>query len=328
MGIRPQQEIRKWELGLRNENGKNSDLKSKIRDPKSKIKGVPIIAMTAHAMAGDHEKSLQAGMLDHVTKPIDPEHLFATLLKWIRPREGHAEASVQETGIADKADRPVAETAFASGSNVPADWEEFPAALPGFDLDEGLKRLQGNHKLYKKLLLNFAGSYADATEDIRQALDSADYKNAHQLVHSLKGVAGNLAAGRLQKATVGLEKLVKNADPNAPPEPESIESKLEVLKSALDQALGAIETLKTVDEAGDSESSADLSAAATVDVDKDSIRRLREAAEMGDVTGVVSVTDKIASQTNGFSAYRTKIMQLADDFDFDGILEVTDQLES
>ncbi|MGB9437737.1 MAG: transporter substrate-binding domain-containing protein, partial [Desulfobacterales bacterium] len=327
-GYTAAKEIRKWELGLRNENGKNSDLKSKIRDPKSKIKGVPIIAMTAHAMAGDHEKSLQAGMLDHVTKPIDPEHLFATLLKWIRPREGHAEASVQETGIADKADSPVAETACASGSNVPADWEEFPAALPGFDLDEGLKRLQGNHKLYKKLLLNFAGSYADATEDIRQALDSADYKNAHQLVHSLKGVAGNLAAGRLQKATVGLEKLVKNADPNAPPEPESIESKLEVLKSALDQALGAIETLKTVDEAGDSESSADLSAAATVDVDKDSIRRLREAAEMGDVTGVVSVTDKIASQTNGFSAYRTKIMQLADDFDFDGILEVTDQLES
>ena len=284
--------------------------------------------MTAHAMAGDHEKSLQAGMLDHVTKPIDPEHLFATLLKWIRPREGHAEASAQETGIADKADRPVAETAFASGSNVPADWEEFPAALPGFDLDEGLKRLQGNHKLYKKLLLNFAGSYANATEDIRQALDSADYKNAHQLVHSLKGVAGNLAAGRLQKATVGLEKLVKHADPNAPPEPESIESKLEVLKNALDQALGAIETLKTGDEASDSESSADLSAATIVDVDIESIRRLREAAEMGDVTGVVSITDKIASQTNGFSAYRAKITQLADDFDFDGILEVTDQLES
>jgi hypothetical protein len=125
-----------------------------------------------------------------------------------------------------------------------------------------------------------------------------------------------------------LEKLVKNADPNAPPEPESIESKLEVLKNALDQALGAIETLKTVDEAGDSDSSADLSAAAIVDVDIDSIRRLREAAEMGDVTGVVSVTDKIASQTNGFSAHRAKIMQLADDFDFDGILEVADQLKS
>ncbi len=81
--------------------------------------------------------------------------------------------------------------------------------------------MQGNHKLYKKLLLNFAGSYANTTQDIRRALDLADYKNAHHLVHSLKGVAGNLAAGRLQKATVGLEKIVKHADPNAPPAPES-----------------------------------------------------------------------------------------------------------
>jgi two-component system sensor histidine kinase/response regulator len=284
--------------------------------------------MTAHAMAGDHEKSLQAGMFDHVTKPIDPEHLFATLLKWIRPRQVQAGASPQETGIADKPDRVAANTTLVPGSNTPADGKEFPAILAGFDLDQGLKRLQGNHKLYKKLLLNFAGSYANTTQDIRRALDSADYKTAHHLVHSLKGVAGNLAAGRLQKATVGLEKIVKHADPNAPPAPESIASRLDVLKDALDQALGAIETLKTGEEAINSESSADLPASTIVDVDKDAIRRLREAAEMGDVTEVVSIADNIESQTNGFSPYRAKITQLADDFDFDGILELTDQLEN
>ena len=48
---------------------------------------LPIIAMTAHAMAGDEDKSLQAGMNGHVTKPIDPDQLFATLQKWIQPRE-------------------------------------------------------------------------------------------------------------------------------------------------------------------------------------------------------------------------------------------------
>ena len=46
----------------------------------------PIIAMTAHAMSGDEQKSLDAGMNDHVTKPIDPERLFATLQKWIKPK--------------------------------------------------------------------------------------------------------------------------------------------------------------------------------------------------------------------------------------------------
>ena len=51
---------------------------------------LPIIAMTAHAMAGDREQSLQAGMNDHVTKPIDPDALFAVLLRWVRPGEREA----------------------------------------------------------------------------------------------------------------------------------------------------------------------------------------------------------------------------------------------
>jgi len=177
-------------------------------------------------------------------------------------------------------------------------------------------------------LLNFGGSYSNATHDIRQALDSADYENAHQLVHSLKGVAANLAAGRVQKATIELEKLVKHADTNTPPNSESIDSKLDVLKNALDQALGAVESLKTGDEVMNTELLADSSALAPVDVDKETIRRLRDAAEMGDVTEVVAIADEIASQANGFSPYRARIAQLADDFDFDGILQLTDKLGS
>ena len=52
-----------------------------IRNLESEIRNVPIIAMTAHAMAGDEDKSFQAGMNGHVTKPIDPEQLFGTLQK-------------------------------------------------------------------------------------------------------------------------------------------------------------------------------------------------------------------------------------------------------
>jgi PAS domain S-box-containing protein len=333
-GYTATRKIREWESGMRNSEfgmrnniGKKSDLKSEIRDPKSEIKGLPIIAMTAHAMAGDYEKSLEAGMVGHVTKPIDPEHLFATLIKWIQPRDLTPGTSTPATDIGDKSALAAAATAPMPGSTSAVDEGEFPASLPGFDLDEGLKRLQGNRLLYKKLLLNFAGSYANTPRDIRQALDSADYENAHQLVHSLKGVAANLAAGRLLKATVELEKLVKHADPNAPPEPESIESRLDVLKGALDQTLAAIKTLKPGDEALEAELSVDPSASPPVDLDKEAVRRLREAAEMGDVTEVVSIADEIGSQAAGFSIYRAKIAQLADDFDFDGILQLMDELD-
>ncbi|MBE9544080.1 MAG: response regulator, partial [Proteobacteria bacterium] len=149
--------IRKWETGIRNsewgmgnKDEENSDLKSQIRNPKSQIENqasnlqpltsnLPIIAMTAHAMTGDYEKSLEAGMVDHVTKPIDPEHLFAILLKWIRPREVPTGASAPETGIDEQQPATAAaDITLVTGSNTPIDKEAFPASLPGFDLDEGL----------------------------------------------------------------------------------------------------------------------------------------------------------------------------------------------
>jgi polar amino acid transport system substrate-binding protein len=321
--------IRKADGGMQNKIGKDTNLKSEIPDPKSQIPGIPVIAMTAHAMSGDHEKSLAAGMVDHVTKPIDPDHLFATLKKWIQPREASFEEA--EPALASDADQQVTAVpgptgAFAAGTH--ADDQAFPASLAGFNLDEGLKRLQGNHKLYKKLLLNFAGSYANAADEVRRALASSAYDQAHQLVHNLKGVAANLAAGRLLNATVELEKLVKHVDPGRPPEPESIEAGLDALNNALGQALESVDTLKADDEKLNTENPANTSLSAPADIDQEAVARLREAAEMGDMTEVIAIVEKIALQTQGFSPYKDKIIELANDFDFDAIVALADQLEN
>ncbi|MBW2706571.1 MAG: Hpt domain-containing protein, partial [Deltaproteobacteria bacterium] len=187
--------------------------------------------------------------------------------------------------------------------------------------------LQGNRKLYRKLLINFAAGYANTTAEIRQALDALDFGQAHSLVHSLKGVAGNLSADGLQAATVELEKLVKHADKNEPPPPDALNYRLAALEKAMGQALEAARTLKAP-QAEAAEPAAGPVPALPPEVAQRAARRLRAAAEMGDVTEVVSIADEIASQTNGFSPYSAKIAQLADDFDFDGILQLTDQLES
>ncbi len=104
--------------------------------------------------------------------------------------------------------------------------------MPGFDLADGLKRLRGNKSLYRKLLLDFGAKYTKVAAEIHKALDSKDLKQAHSLIHNLKGLAGNLAATDLQAASVNLEKLVKGVDKKAPPS-RQLKLKLSELENAL-----------------------------------------------------------------------------------------------
>jgi CheY-like chemotaxis protein len=169
--------IRKWEGGMRNE-GNNP---------------TPIIAMTAHAMAGDKEKSLQAGMNDHVTKPIDPDELFSALMRWIS--HGEREAPGDEGPEISRKET-----------------ETLPDELPGISIESGLKRVGGNKKLYRKLLGQFRASQEDATEKIRAALQGGDVETATRLAHTAKGVSGNLGAESLFDVSAALEKAIKERD--------------------------------------------------------------------------------------------------------------------
>jgi HPt (histidine-containing phosphotransfer) domain-containing protein len=162
--------------------------------------------MTAHAMAGDEDKSLEAGMNGHVTKPIDPDQLFTTLQKLIQPIEKRAQIKQPEVSV----ERP-------EPGKIVAEESELPESVPGFDLPTGLERLRWNRDLYRKLLIDFGTNYIGVAGDIREALDAKDFEQTHSLVHNLKGLAGNLAATDLQVACVNLEKLVKGAGKKSPP---------------------------------------------------------------------------------------------------------------
>jgi signal transduction histidine kinase/DNA-binding response OmpR family regulator len=179
-GYTATRKIREWETEVRGQKTEDRKEGSALSPQSSEL---PIIAMTAHAMAGDEDKSLEAGMNGHVTKPIDPNQLFATLQKWIQP--GEKRAQVQKLEISTEGPEAV--------QAIPEE-DELPEYLPGFDLADGLKRLQGNKKLYRRLLLSFATDYGGAANDIRIALEAKDFERSHSLVHNIKGLAGNLAA--------------------------------------------------------------------------------------------------------------------------------------
>jgi PAS domain S-box-containing protein len=328
-GYAATRKIREWECGIRNaEGGKDSDLNSAFRIPNSEFKGLPIIAMTAHAMTGDREKSLDAGMNDHVAKPIDPDQLFATLQKWIRPAEDRGQASQPkaETPTATIGDTP-AQTTEPVLKTKSADEDYFPQTMPGFDLAAGLQRLQGNRGLYKKLLRDFAANYAAVSGDIKTALDANDMEQAHQLVHNLKGVAGNLAATDLQTATIEMEKLVKPGEEKQLPSPDMLDSQLTELEAVLKVTLESIQTLGPASAAPVIEPSEDSLTSLPPELAQEASARIREAADMGDITQLKSIAEELNSQTKAFAPIGDKIIQLAEEFDFESLAKLADTME-
>jgi CheY-like chemotaxis protein len=281
-----------------------------------RFKDLPIIAMTAHAMAGDEDKSLQAGMNGHVTKPIDPDQLFSTLQKWIEPQEG-ATTDQQPEVTLEKTD--LTQEILAE--------EELPETLAGFDLQAGLERLRGNKRLYRKLLLDFGANYKGVTGEIRDTFKAKDLKQAHSLVHNLKGLAGNLAATDLLSAAIEMEKLVKG-DKKKAPAVKQLNQKLAELEKKLNQALESVQTLGIPAEDKSIEPSDEELAAIPAELVQDLPERLRDAAEMGNVSALITFAEELKARSDVCTPLSNRIVQLAEDFDFEGILKLADNLET
>jgi CheY-like chemotaxis protein len=312
------------ELKAQSSKLKDSDsdeLPASSFQPSARAERVPIIAMTAHAMAGDEQKSIEAGMDGHVTKPIDPDQLFATLLKWIKPAVERAAVpkSLPASGGPPELDAPP-----EPDQALPAE-DELPESLPGFNLAAGLTRLMGNRRLYRKLLLDFGANYGGVAAEIRQALAAKDFEQAHSQVHNIKGLAGNLEATDLQTAAVKIEKLVKGQSQETVSEKE-LEEKIAELENALKRALDAVRTLGPRTEKKTIESSEDAQASVPAELIKKVTESIKAAAEMGDVMQVVSIAKNLKSDTHSMAPFCNKIIQLAEDFDFDGILRCVDEL--
>jgi signal transduction histidine kinase/CheY-like chemotaxis protein len=151
---------------------------------------LPIVAMTANAMLADRERCREAGMVDFVVKPIDPDTLFRTLLRWIKPTGATREAAGIQT--AD----------ITPGGDL---------SLAGVDVDvaAGLRRVLGKHTLYLDLLHSYLAGQRPLLSQLRAALAMGKLEKAELLAHSCKGMSATIGADTIAQAADALEQALR-----------------------------------------------------------------------------------------------------------------------
>ncbi len=270
----------------------------------SRFQDLPIIAMTANAMAADRERCLKAGMNDHIAKPIDPDQLVGALLHWIKRPDGDG------ARLHEKERNGLSQT-----SNPASD--EAPLEIAGIDVTSALKRTGGNRKRYETLLRRFAQQQAKAVETIRESLSSGDAATAERMAHSLKGAAGTLGAMTVAQAAAKAEEAIGTG--------HGIDPALLALSNDLAKSVRAIRAVLSEEEPlnrGDA-APTDLKAVT------ESLTRLKKLLESDDAEAsdfIVEVSPHLSGVLN--STEIANLNELISEFNFAAALRCLSEINS
>jgi CheY-like chemotaxis protein/HPt (histidine-containing phosphotransfer) domain-containing protein len=158
-----------------------------IRRQEGPAARIPIVAMTAHAMEGDRERCLAAGMDDYLSKPLELPAVQTALERWVP-------------------ERPVRPPAAAPAGARP------PLSSPVLDADR-VSRLRatmtagGDASRFARVLQGFVADTSERVESLRRSVELGEVQTAQQLAHALRGSCANIGVARMADVAGALERL-------------------------------------------------------------------------------------------------------------------------
>jgi two-component system sensor histidine kinase/response regulator len=271
---------------------------------------LPILAMTANAMAGDRERCIDAGMNDHVPKPIDPKVLFRALLQWIPSKYTTGRQTLETPeSVRTKSGDQTATAASSSQDTKLASLE----TIVGLDVKGGLSRVLNKRDRYERLLRQFtSGPESQTVAVVRTQLSKGDYKAAERSAHSLKGVAGTLGAGELEQRAADLEAAIKAAQSEV-----AIERHLAFVEQELMRIISAIKGALPAEE------TPEITEVADVDWDRirQAVNRLEELLEGDDAHALTAFEESEPLLHAAFGPAVSSVRDPLTDFDFPAALK-------
>jgi CheY-like chemotaxis protein/HPt (histidine-containing phosphotransfer) domain-containing protein len=218
-GIEATKRIRNYELGITNKT--QTDASSSLFEIRNSSFVIPIIAMTAHAMQGDREYCLEAGMNDYITKPVSPEALAKVLAKWL-PKE-NVEYRKKNAEGGDDSPFTIHNSSFV-----------IPDSLLIFDRADMMVRLMGDEDLARMIIENFLKDIPQQIAALKGCLRAGDATGVERQIHTIKGASANVGGKRLMNVAFKMEMAEKAGDLNAV---NTWMAELEAQFDALNQAM-------------------------------------------------------------------------------------------
>ena len=268
----------------------------KIRE-QERFKDLPIIAMTANAFADDREKSMLAGMNDHIGKPVNPNEFLKVLSKWIiiDDKDGRSRRKIR---------------------NNYNDHIEIPA-IRGLDTGAGLFTVQNNKQTYSKMLLQFAEIFRDFDLQFDNARKDPDSSAAFRTAHSLKGSAGNIGAGELMDAAAALEKACRKNSSK-----RDIDKNLKSVNELIQPLISGIDDFYESENAADSDSAGDSP------LDTEVLEKMKRLLDDDDAEAASFLTEfTSAAGKKQYSPSFKKFIKHVENYDFEEALKILNSMK-